>query len=319
MMQRGLALVLGSMFAVTSLGCGGDGGKKPVDDQDASAGTGGSGGAGGSSGGSGGNGGSGGAGGSGAGTGGTGGASADAGESKGDAGDISADGGGDPSDGARTDVAAADAAAGDGPATSRDGRGAHPMMTFFVTSTGSGSMGGNLGGLAAADMKCKMLAAAVGAGDKQWVAWLSVEKGADGKPVHAKDRVGKGPWHDSKGRLIAQDLKGLLPGPNMRPVGDAAAVNDLLDEKGNPVTRTPRTTHDILTGTKADGTVATGLNCKDWTSSSGTDRAQLGHSDNMGPADRRSWTEAHASQNCTMAGVAAGGGNGRIYCLAVSK
>src|SRR5207253_630503 len=106
-------------------------------------------------------------------------------------------------------------------------------MTFFVTSTGSGAMGGNLGGLEMADKKCKDLATAVGAGDKQWVAWLSVEKGPTGAPVNAKDRVGTGPWRDVKGRVVATVLADLLTGINMRSKGEMAAVDDLLDEKGN--------------------------------------------------------------------------------------
>jgi hypothetical protein len=190
------------------------------------------------------------------------------------------------------------------------------MMTFFLTSTGSGAMGGNLGGLEGADAKCSMLATAAGAGGKKWVAWLSVGAGPNGMPVHAKDRVGPGPWHDARGRLIAQNLADLLPGPNMRPRGDMAATADLIDEKGMPVNRMPRTQHDILTGTLANGMLAMGMTCGDWKSTTGM--AQLGHSDSSN-AQRLSWTEAHGSQGCDMAGVAAGGGNGRIYCFAVRE
>jgi len=182
-------------------------------------------------------------------------------------------------------------------------------MTFFVTSTGSGALGGNLGGLEGADAKCRQLATAVGAGDRTWVAWLSVERGPGGTPVHAKDRVGPGPWHDSKGRLIAASLADLLPGPDLRPKGDQAAVDDLLDESGTPVPKSP-TEHDILTGTLASGLVAAGHTCGDWKSTEGD--AQIGHADNRGPF---SWTEAHLTMGCTMAGVAANGGNGRFYCF----
>jgi hypothetical protein len=174
-------------------------------------------------------------------------------------------------------------------------------------------MGGNLGGIDGADAKCKELATQVSAalGAKTWVAWLSAEMGAGGMPVHAKDRIGSGPWHDARGRLVAMTLADLIPGPNMRPRGDMAAVNGLIDEKGVLV---PQPNHDILTGTRADGTLAMGQTCGDWKSTQGT--AMLGHSDNNGPANRRSWTEAHPSQGCTVQGVAAGGGNGRVYCFA---
>ena len=198
----------------------------------------------------------------------------------------------------------------DAPGGSDTGAGAHPMMTFFLTSTGSGEMGGNLGGLEGADAKCQQLAAAVGAGNRTWVAWLSAEMGPGGQPVHARDRVGPGPWHDSKGRLIALNLADLLPGPDMRPKGDPDAVNDLVDETGAPTSRSPLH-HDILTGTLATGMVSPGHTCGDWKSTTGI--AQIGHSDNRGPF---SWTESHPSQGCTMAGVSAGGGNGRFYCFA---
>jgi len=178
-------------------------------------------------------------------------------------------------------------------------------------------MGGNLGGLDAADMKCQTLAAAVGAGGKTWRAFLSVAMGPGGMPVHAKSRIGNGPWYDQRGRLIAMNQADLFPGPNMRPNGDMAAVNDMLDEKGVVVQKSPLQ-HDILTGTKADGTLATGLTCGDWMDGTSATNAQLGHSDLMGPADRHSWVESHPTTGCTMANVAAGGGNGRIYCFATN-
>jgi hypothetical protein len=218
---------------------------------------------------------------------------------------------GDPG-GAAVDAAGVDAAAPgpDAPGGSDTAASAHPMMTFFLTSTGSGEMGGNLGGLEGADAKCQQLAAAVGAGNKTWVAWLSAELGPGGQPVHARDRVGSGPWHDSKGRLIAMSLADLLPGPDLRPKGEPDAVNDLVDEHGVPAPRSPLQ-HDILTGTLATGMVSPGHTCGDWKGTTGI--AQIGHSDNRGPF---SWTESHPSQGCTMAGVSAGGGNGRFYCLA---
>src|SRR5258708_3908992 len=76
--------------------------------------------------------------------------------------------------------------------------------TFFVTSTGTGN-GANLGGLAGADNYCQTLAQAAGSGAKVWRAYLSTQ-GADGKPaVNARDRIGKGPWQNSRGVVIAKD------------------------------------------------------------------------------------------------------------------
>ena len=190
-------------------------------------------------------------------------------------------------------------------------------MSFFVTSTGSGAMGGNLGGLDGADMKCQMLAAAVGAGGKTWRAFLSVAMGPGGMPVNAKSRIGNGPWYDQRGRLIAMNQTDLFPGPNLRPNGDMAAVNDFLDEKEVIVQKSPLQ-HDILTGTKADGTLATGLTCGDWIDGSANTNAQLGHSNPWAPPIATHGSSLHTTNGCTQQAVAAGGGNGRIYCFATN-
>ena len=75
-------------------------------------------------------------------------------------------------------------------------------MTFFVTSAGSGK-GADLGGLEGADKICQSLAQAAGAGGKTWRAYLSTQ-GAGG--VNARDRIGKGPWTNAKGVVIAKDV-----------------------------------------------------------------------------------------------------------------
>src|SRR5687767_753169 len=78
-------------------------------------------------------------------------------------------------------------------------------MTFFLTSAGPGR-GANLGGLNGADQHCQKLAAAAGAGNRTWRAYLS-ENGSAGHPTrHAKDRIGTGPWHNAKGVLIANNV-----------------------------------------------------------------------------------------------------------------
>src|SRR6266576_2186860 len=81
-------------------------------------------------------------------------------------------------------------------------------MTFFITSVGSGK-GADLGGLAGADKHCQALAQAVGAGNKTWHAYLSATA-ADGKPaVNARDRIGKGPWYNAKGVMVAKSVEDL--------------------------------------------------------------------------------------------------------------
>src|SRR6185437_14468701 len=75
-------------------------------------------------------------------------------------------------------------------------------MTFFITGTGSGK-GADYGGLAGADKHCQTLAEAAGAGNHTWHAYLSTQ-GAGA--VNARDRIGKGPWRNAKGVVIANDV-----------------------------------------------------------------------------------------------------------------
>ena len=145
-------------------------------------------------------------------------------------------------------------------------------MTFFVTSAGSGK-GADLGGLAGADRICQQLAQAVGAGSHTWHAYLSTQA-ADGQAaVNARDRIGKGPWQNAKGVVVAKDVAELH--------GDNNNLNKqtALTEKGEMVNGrgdTPNT-HDMLTGSNADGTLAKGtgdVTCGNWTSTA-TDPASL--------------------------------------------
>lgn len=189
-------------------------------------------------------------------------------------------------------------------------------MTFFVTSQTSST--GNLGGLTGADATCQRLASAVGAGNKSWRAYLSVERDASNgnRPTNARDRIGPGPWHNAAGTLVATNLT------EMHSRGGDAAV--FLDERGTRIngqwsgSPSPNQ-HDVLTGSNPDGTLAMGLTCADWTSSSSSDVGQVGHSDGMGPGQSTagslaSWNSAHANQNC--ADTAPRGGAGRFYCFA---
>ncbi len=197
---------------------------------------------------------------------------------------------------------------------------ASPQMTFFITSVGSGK-GADLGGLAGADKHCQTLAAAAGVGGKTWHAYLSTVA-ADGKPaVHAKDRIDTGPWHNAKGEVVANDLA------DLHGAAPLWTKQTALNEKGGVVNGrgdTPNT-HDILTGSKQDGTVADGdaaaATCGNWTSSSdGSGSAMVGHFDRVGGgAAPTSLNAAHASRGCSQANLVATGGSGLFYCFAARE
>jgi hypothetical protein len=172
--------------------------------------------------------------------------------------------------------------------------------SFFVSSTGSGTMGGNLGGLAGADAKCVALAAAAGAGGRGWKAFLSAEPGAITPAVNARDRIGAGPWRNRRGQVIAASVAALFATP--------PAANLMIDENGNAV---PNDWHEVLTGSQADGTVYVGRTCNSWTTTTG--QAQSGIATDV-PSQRFS---SHAS-GCTQAALEAFGNQGRIYCFATT-
>src|SRR5947207_3334954 len=83
-----------------------------------------------------------------------------------------------------------------------------PNVTFFVTSAGSGK-GADLGGLEGADRRCQELAQTVGAGTKTWRAYLSTQAVGGAQAVNARDRIGRGPWQNSKGEVVAKDVDDL--------------------------------------------------------------------------------------------------------------
>ena len=170
--------------------------------------------------------------------------------------------------------------------------GAKSVTTFFITSRGTGN-GGNLGGLTGADAHCQMLATAEGSGDHTWRAYLSTSA-TDGQPaVHARARIGNGPWYNAAGELIAANLEELH--------GDATRLgkDSAITEKAEPVNGAGDmpNMHDILTGSRPDGTAFPGsddLTCRNWTSS-GEGRAQVGHHDRRGVTEGvNSWNSVHA-------------------------
>ena len=193
------------------------------------------------------------------------------------------------------------------------------QMSFFVTSAGSGN-GANLGGLAGADKICQNLAQAAGAGNRMWRAYLSAAAAAGQPAVNAKDRIGKGPWMNAKGVVIAKSVEDLHSDKNNLTKETA------LTEKGtvvNGVGDKPNQ-HDIITGSGPDGTLASNpagdSTCSNYTAATdGMGSAQLGHADRMGRGETgASWNSAHPSRGCSQANLVATGGNGYLYCFAAN-
>ena len=186
-------------------------------------------------------------------------------------------------------------------------------MTFFITSAGSGN-GANLGGLDGADQICQNLAKAAGAGNRTWRAYLS-SSAANGKPaVNAKDRIGKGPWYNAKGVVVANDVADLHSDNNK------LGKENSLTEKGEVVNGRgdKPNQHDILTGSNLDGTAAANT-CDNWTSASADGSAHVGHHDRQGGgANPTSWNFAHPSKGCSQDNLVATGGSGRFYCFATN-
>jgi hypothetical protein len=194
-------------------------------------------------------------------------------------------------------------------------------MSFFVTSAGPGK-GADLGGLAGADRQCQQLAQAAGAGSHTWHAYLSAQA-ADGQPaINARDRIGKGPWQNAKGIVVAKDLDELHGANNLTKQTALSEKGDIINGRGD----TPNK-HDALTGTMPDGKAfppGDDKTCHNWTSSTqGT--AIVGHIDRQGLRDddtSRSWNSSHLSRGpnggCSQADLRSTGGDGLFYCFAVN-
>lgn len=193
--------------------------------------------------------------------------------------------------------------------------------TFFVTSVGSGN-GADLGGLAGADAHCNKLATAAGANGKTWRAYLSTQAKDGAQTVNARDRIGKGPWHNAKGALIANDVNQLHGAANN--VNKETALNEkgeIVAGRGDKVNR-----HDILTGTRTDGTAFgpgdPDMTCGNWTRSGTEGAVVMGHHDRNGPtadAWATSWNSSHQSRGgCSQKALIGTGGDGLIYCFAAN-
>jgi len=194
-------------------------------------------------------------------------------------------------------------------------------LTFFVTSEGLGN-GADLGGLAGADAHCQRLATAVGAGNKTWRAYLSTQA-IDGQPaVNARDRIGKGPWYNVKGAVVAKDIASLHGDTlDIARLGNNLSRTTALTEKGESVKGAgdKPNQHDILTGSLPDGThYVDGVDhtCNNYTSSAKEGSVQVGHFDRTGGGNI-SWNSAHGSKGCGQESLVSTGGAGLLYCFAI--
>lgn len=192
-------------------------------------------------------------------------------------------------------------------------------MTFFVTSAGPGK-GADLGGLAGADRHCQTLAQAAGAGGKTWRAYLSTQAVGGAQAVNARDRIGRGPWQNAKGVVVAKDVDELHGQNNLTKQTALSEKGEVINGRGDTPNR-----HDILTGSQSDGRAFPpdqDRTCGNWTKS-GQGAAMVGHHDRTGldtspPA--LSWNSSHPSRGpdggCSQADLKSTGGDGLLYCFA---
>src|SRR5450830_1792362 len=210
------------------------------------------------------------------------------------------------------------------PAPVQESKAKEPVkpLSFFVTSEGLGK-GADLGGLAGADAHCQKLATSVGAGGKTWRAYLSTQA-SDGQPaVNARDRIGNGPWYNTRGAVVARDVAHLHGDTlDAARLGNNLTKATVYTEKNETVKGAGDTPnqHDILTGSQPDGRAfadAADHTCKNYTSSAADGSAQLGHFDRTGGGNT-SWNSTHPSRGCGQANLVSTGGAGLLYCFAVN-
>jgi hypothetical protein len=192
-------------------------------------------------------------------------------------------------------------------------------MTFFITSAGPGK-GADLGGLEGADRHCQSLAQAVGAGNRTWRAYLSTQAVGGSQAVNARDRIGRGPWQNSQGIVIAKDADELHGDNNLSKQTALNEKGEMVNGRGDTPNR-----HDILTGSTPDGRAfpaGEDRTCGNWTKST-QGAAMVGHHDRMGLNEEppaKSWNSSHPSRGpdggCSQADLRSTGGDGLFYCFA---
>jgi hypothetical protein len=194
-------------------------------------------------------------------------------------------------------------------------------MTFFVTSAGPGN-GADLGGLEGADRHCQALAQAAGAGGSTWRAYLSTQAVDGAQAVNARDRIGRGPWQNAKGVVIARDVEELHGSNNLTKQTALNEKGEVVNGRGDKPNR-----HDVLTGSTPDGRAfppGEDRTCGNW-KKSGQGAAMVGHHDRMGLNEEppaKSWNSSHPSRGpgggCSQADLRSTGGDGLLYCFAAN-
>jgi hypothetical protein len=190
-------------------------------------------------------------------------------------------------------------------------------MSFFVTSSNPGK-GADFGGLAGADRYCQQLATAVGAGRRDWHAYLSSSAMAGSPAVNARDRIGRGPWRNARGTVIANNVEELHQSNMLTKQSALTEKGEVINGRGDPVN-----THDILTGSQADGRAFPGdqdMTCGNWTKG-GDGVAMVGHHDRIGlrdDAESKSWNASNPTKGCGMDALKSTGGGGLLYCFAAN-
>jgi hypothetical protein len=191
-------------------------------------------------------------------------------------------------------------------------------MSFFVTSAGKGN-GADLGGLAGADAHCQALASAAGSKYTTWRAYLSTTLPGGDAGVNARDRIGKGPWYNGKGVMIAKNVD------DLHSANNNLTKQTALTEKGAVVSGRGDAVnmHDILTGSDPDGNFSTAggdTTCGNWTKSA-DGSAIVGHHDRIGLKDTRhmkAWNSSHGTIGCSQDHLRKTGGAGLFYCFAAN-
>ena len=172
-------------------------------------------------------------------------------------------------------------------------------ISFFVTSVGK-DKGADLGGIAGADAHCQALASAAGSTETNWRAYLSTTEPGGIAGVNARERIGKGPWHNAKGVVVAKGVEDLhSDSTNITKQTALTEKGETVSGRGDAVN-----VHDILTGSDPQGLFSTAggdTTCGNWTKS-GEGSAIVGHHDRTGLKDTRhmnSWNSSHGSRGCS--------------------
>ena len=188
-------------------------------------------------------------------------------------------------------------------------------MSFFVTSVGKGN-GADLGGLDGADAHCRSLAKAAASKNTNWRAYLSTTAPGGEPGINVRDRIGKGPWFNAKGVMVAKNVEDLHSASNnVTKLTALTEKGEAVSGRGDAVN-----THDILTGSDSAGNYSTAggdTTCGNWTKS-GEGSAIVGHHDRVGLKDSwhmKSWNSSHATPGCSQDALKKVGGAGLLYCF----